>query len=318
MTMERPRIAVLDDYQSAARTFADWSGIDARADVTVFHDHAAGDDAVVARLESFDAVCLMRERTPMTREIMARLPRLRLICSTGPMNRSIDVDAANELGITVAHTGYSSSGAIEVTWALLLAAARHIPEETASVRSGGWQTHVGDDLDGKTLGILGLGRIGTKASAIAQAFGMRVIAWSQNLTPEKAAEHGAIYVSKDELFAQSDFVMVQLVLSGRTQGLIGAADFARMKPGAWFINTSRGPIVDEAALIDVLQRKAIAGAALDVFDTEPLPDDHPLRTLPNVVATGHIGFVTRATYTTFFGDTVRNLTNWLDSLSLSP
>jgi phosphoglycerate dehydrogenase-like enzyme len=310
--MQRSRIAVLDDYQSVARAFADWSAIDARADVTIFHDHVSGDEAVVERLASFDVVCVMRERTPLTRAILTRLPRLKLICSTGAMNRSIDVAAASDLGVAVAHTGYSSSGAIEMTWALLLGAARHVPQEAESVRGGAWQANVGDDLDGRTLGIIGLGRIGSKAARIAHAFGMNVIAWSQNLTPEKAAECGATYATKEELFAKSDFITVQLVLSSRTHGLIGAADFARMKRSAWFVNTSRGPIVDEAALIDVLEREAIAGAALDVYETEPLPARHPFRTLPNVLATGHVGFVTRKSYETFFGDTVRNLVTWLD------
>jgi len=311
--MERPTIAVLDDYQSAARAFGDWSRVDARADVTIFHDHAADDDAIVARLEAFDVVCVMRERTPMTRAIMQRLPRLKLICSTGPQNRSIDTTAAEELEIAVAHSGATGSGGLEITWALLLAAARRIPQETAVVRSGGWQTQVADDLDGMTIGILGLGRIGAKAARIAQAFGMHVLAWSPNMTPENAAEHGARYVAKDDLFAQSDFVTVHLVLGERSRGIVGAAELARMKPTAWLVNTSRGPIVDETALIEVLERTAIAGAALDVFDTEPLPADHPFRTLPNVIATGHVGFVTRNSYTAFFTGTVKNLNAWLDA-----
>jgi phosphoglycerate dehydrogenase-like enzyme len=310
--MDRPTIAVLDDYQSAARAFGDWSRVDARADVTVFHDHADG-DALVARLAPFDAVCVMRERTPMTRALMQRLPRLKLICSTGPQNRSIDAVAASELGIAIAHSGATGSGGLEITWALLLAAARRIPEETAAVRAGGWQIGVADDLDGQTIGILGLGRIGAKAARIAQAFGMHVLAWSPNMTPENAAAHGATSVAKDALFARSDFVTVQLVLGERSRGIVGAADLARMKPTAWLINTARGPIVDEAALVAALERKAIAGAALDVYDTEPLPARHPFRTLPNVIATGHVGFVTRNSYTAFFTGTVKNLEAWLDA-----
>lgn len=306
------KIAVLDDYQGVALRMADWSPLNGRAEITVFRDHLSDPDALVARLEPFDAVCMMRERTPLTRAIIERLPRLRLIASTGPRNASIDLDAASERGITVANTGYMSSGAIELTWALILSLVRHIPEEAASLRAGGWQVTVGDDLAGRTIGIVGLGRIGSVGARIAQAFGMNVIAWSSNLTPEKAAAAGARYVAKEELFRQADIVTVHLILSQRSRGIIGAAEFELMKPTAWFVNTSRGPLVDEAALIDVLIRKRIAGAALDVYDVEPLPPEHPFRTLPNVLATSHVGFVTRATYDVFYRDTVKNIVAWLD------
>jgi phosphoglycerate dehydrogenase-like enzyme len=306
------KIAILDDYQGVALSMADWSPLNGRAEITVFRDHLSEPDAVVARLEPFEVVCVMRERTPLPRAIIECLPRLRLIASTGPKNASIDLDAASERGITVANTGYTSSGAIELTWALILAAARHVPEEFAAVRTGGWQVAVGDDLAGRTIGILGLGRIGGASARIAQAFGMNVIAWSTNLTPEKAEAAGARYVTKDELFRQADFVTVHLILSKRSRGIIGAAELGVMKPTAWFINTSRGPLVDEAALIDVLERKRIAGAALDVYDVEPLPSEHPFRTLPNVVATGHVGFVTRTTYDIFYRDTVKNILAWLE------
>jgi phosphoglycerate dehydrogenase-like enzyme len=255
----------------------------------------------------------MRERTPLTRAIIERLPRLRLIASTAPRNASIDLDAARERGITVAHTGYSSHGAIELTWALLLAAVRAIPAEVASVRAGGWQVAVGGDLKGRTLGLAGLGRIGSAMARIAQAFEMNVIAWSPNLTAERAAAANAKLVGKAQLFGDADIVSVHLVLGERTCGLIGAAEFERMKPTALLVNTSRGPIVDEAALVAALRAKRIAGAALDVFATEPLPPDHPLRTLPNVVATPHVGFVTQETYRIFYGDTVRNIVAWLDA-----
>lgn len=306
------KIAVLDDYQGVALRMADWSPLNGRAEITVFRDHLSDPDALVARLEPFDAVCVMRERTPLTRAIIERLPRLRLIASTGPRNASIDLDAASERGITVANTGYMSSGAIELTWALILSLVRHIPEEAASLRAGGWQVTVGDDLAGRTIGIIGLGRIGSVGARIAQAFGMNVIAWSSNLTAEKAAAAGARYVAKEELFRQADIVTVHLILSQRSRGIIGAAEFELMKPTAWFVNTSRGPLVDEAALIDVLTRKRIAGAALDVYDVEPLPPEHPFRTLPNVLATSHVGFVTRATYDVFYRDTVKNIVAWLD------
>ncbi len=304
-------IAILDDYQGVALTCADWSPLDGPRRDHIFRDHVSDPDAVVARLEPFDVVCVMRERTPLTREIIERLPRLRLIASTGAVNASIDLDAARERGITVAHTGYTSHGAIELTWALILAAVRHIPAEAASIRAGGWQVAVGGDLNRRTLGILGLGRIGSASARIAAAFGMDVIAWSPNLTAEKAAAAGARYVEKDELFRTADIVTVHLVLGKRSRGIVGTAELALMKPDAWLVNTSRGPLVDEDALIATLRDGRIAGAALDVFATEPLPADHPFRTLPNVLATGHIGFVTRETYEIFYRDTVKNILAWL-------
>ena len=309
--MSAVNIAVLDDYQGVALTCADWSPLDGRANVQIFHDHVSDADAVVARLEPFDVVCVMRERTPLTREIIERLPRLRLIASTGAVNASIDLEAARERGITVAHTGYTSHGAIELTWALILAAVRHIPAEAESMRAGGWQVAVGGDLNRRTLGILGLGRIGTASARIAGAFGMDVVAWSPNLTAEKAADAGARYVEKDELFRTADIVTVHLVLGKRSRGIVGAAELALMKPDAWLVNTSRGPLVDENALIAALREKRIAGAALDVFATEPLPPGHPFRTLPNVLATAHVGFVTRETYEIFYRDTVKNILAWL-------
>ena len=306
------KIAVLDDYQGAALSSADWSAVQARAEVTVFRDHLHEADAVVERLLPFDAVCVMRERTPLTRAILERLPNLRFIGSNAPRNASIDLPAAKELGKVVSATGYGPSGAMELTWALILAAARHVPAEVASLRAGGWQVGVGADLRGSTLGIMGLGTIGRGVAKVAQAFGMEVIAWSQNLTAEKAAAAGVKLVDKAALMRESDFLTVQLVLSERTRGIVGAADLAQMKPAAWLVNTSRGPLVDEAALVDALTRRAIAGAALDVFDTEPLPEGHPLRKLDNVVATPHVGFVTAKTYAIFFRDTVENLLAWLD------
>jgi phosphoglycerate dehydrogenase-like enzyme len=305
-------IAILDDYQGVALTMADWSPLAGRAAITVFRDHVSDSEALIARLAPFDVVCVMRERTPLTRDVLERLPRLRLIASTGAGNASIDLEAARERGIAVAHTGYSSHGAIELTWALILAAARHIPEEVASFRAGGWQVAVGGDLSRRTLGIVGLGRIGAAGARIATAFGMDVIAWSPNLTREKAEAAGARFVTKDELFAQADIVTVHMVLGKRSRGIVGAAELSLMKPRAWLVNTSRGPLVDEAALIDALRNERIAGAALDVFAIEPLPADHPFRSLPNVVATSHVGFVTRETYEIFYGDTVRNIVDWLE------
>ncbi len=306
------RIAVLDDYQGVALQMADWSALDGRAVVTVFRDHLADHAAVVERLRPFDVVCVMRERTPLPRAVLAQLGRLRLIVSTGGRNASIDLDAAREQGITVGNTGGSGSGAMELTWALILAALRHIPAEAASLRFGGWQVGLGGDLAGKTLGIVGLGRIGGGMARVASAFEMDVIAWSPNLTQEKAEAAGARLVTKAELFRTAQIVTLHLVLSQRTRGIVGAAELALMGQDSWLVNTSRGPLVDEAALVEALQRRRIAGAALDVFDSEPLPADHPLRTLDNVVATGHIGFVTEASYRVFYGDTVRQIVEWLD------
>ena len=306
------QIAVLDDYQNVALSMANWSMLDRQATVTVFNDHLLDTDAVIARLQDFDVVCVMRERTPMTRTVISRLPKLRLIASTATRNASIDLEAAADHGIEVAHTGYSSDPTIELTWALILASARNLVAENASLRAGGWQRFIGDDLAGKTLGVLGLGNIGGAMARIAKAFGMAVIAWSQNLTAERAAEAGAVLVSKEELFRKADILTVHLVLSSRTRGLIGAKELALMKPTARLVNTSRGPIVVEADLIAVLQSGKIAGAALDVFDQEPLPPDHPLRGLPNLLATPHIGYVSRDLYQRFYRDTVDNIRQWLD------
>lgn len=306
-------IAILDDYQGVALDFADWSTLAGRAEITVYRDHLSDEDALVARLAPYDVVCVMRERTPLTRAIIERLPQLRLIASTGAGNASIDRQAAADRGIEITHTGYTSHGAIELTWALILAAVRHIPAEVTSFRAGGWQVAVGGDLANHTLGILGVGRIGTASAAIARAFGMQVIAWSPNLTPERAEAAGARYVTKDELFAQADILSVSLVLGSRTRGIVGAHELALMKPTAWLVNTSRGALIDEDALVDALERKAIAGAALDVFATEPLPAMHPLRSLPNVIATSHVGFVTNDTYAIFYRDMVAAITAWLDS-----
>jgi phosphoglycerate dehydrogenase-like enzyme len=311
------KIAVLDDYHNVALSMADWSILDERATVTVYNDHLADPDAVVARLRPFEVVCVMRERTPMTRIIIERLPKLRLIASTGPGNASIDLAAAAERGVQVFHTGYWSAPTVELTWALILAAARHLVTETAALRSGGWQQTVGEDLNGRTLGLLGLGRVGSAVARIGKAFGMNLIAWTQNLTAERAAAAGAALVSKEELFRQADIVSIHLVLSRRTHGLVGATELALMKPTARLVNTSRGPIVVEAALVNALRKGEIAGAAIDVFDQEPLPPDHPFRQLPNVLATPHIGYVAQGLYQRFYQDTVQNIRKWLDAEACS-
>jgi len=281
------------------------------ADITVFNDHLSDPDDVVARLQPFDVLCVMRERTPLPREIIERLPRLKMIASTGPGNASIDEQAARERNIHLTNTGYRSTPTIELTWALILASARNLVGEATSLRASGWQTLIGRELSGRVLGVLGLGRIGSEIARIGAVFGMEVIAWSQNLTAEHARAPGAQWVPKDELFRRSDVLTIHLVLSDRTRGLVNAADLAAMKPTSWLVNTSRGVIVDENALIDALTSESIAGAALDVFDTEHLHAGQPLRTLANVVATPHIGYVARDLYRTFYRDAAANIEAWL-------
>jgi phosphoglycerate dehydrogenase-like enzyme len=309
------KIAILDDYQNVALRMADWSRVASRAEISVFNDHVADPEELVKRLLPFDVICVMRERTPLTRDVIERLPQLKLIASTGSRNASIDVAAAKERGIRITATGYRSTPTIEMTWALILASERHVVRESGSVRAGGWQTSIGRELDGKVLGVLGLGNIGGQVARIGRAFGMQVIAWSQNLNAEVAREAGATWVSKDELFCQADIVTIHLILSARTKGLVGAREIALMRPTSRLINTSRGPIVDEASLIEALQSRRIAGAALDVFDHEPLPPNHPFRHLESVLATPHIGYVGESLYRTFYGDVVAAIAAWLDSPS---
>lgn len=299
------RIAILDDYQNVALTLADWDSLD--AEVRVFTEHIADQDELVRALAGFDVVVAMRERTPFPAALLSRLPDLRLLVTTGQRNASIDVEAARRQGIVVCGTGYLPHPTVELTWALILAAARHLPTEVQAMREGGWQTTLGTGLRGRTLGLLGLGRLGSQVARVGQAFGMRTIAWSQNLTADRAAEHDVTAVSKDELFASSDVLSVHLVLSKRTRGLVGAKELAAMKSTALLVNTSRAPIVDTDALLEALRQDTIGGAALDVYDVEPLPADHPLRSMPNVVLTPHIGFVTRETYEVFYRDAVEDI-----------
>jgi len=306
------KIAILDDYQNVGLKMTDWSALSGRAEIAVFNDHVADPSALVERLLPFEVVCVMREPTPLPREVLERLPRLKLIASTGSRNPSIDMEAAKELGITVSATGYRSSPTIELTWALLLASVRGIVQENNSIRDGGWQKSVGQDLEGTTLGVVGLGNIGGQVARIGLAFGMKIIAWSQNMTPEIAEAAGARLVSKDELFRQADIVTIHLILSDRTKGIVGAAELGLMKPTSRLINTSRGPIVDEASLIKALRSHAIAGAAIDVFDQEPLPLEHPFRSMDNVLTTPHVGYVTEGLYRMFYADTVANISAWLN------
>ena len=309
------QIAILDDYQNAALTMADWSPLQQRASIEVFSDTLTDPDKLVARLEPFDVLCVMRERTPLPRAILERLPRLKLIVSTGAKNTSIDQDAAKEGGIAVENTHGGTSAPTELTWALIMASARNIVSEANSLRAGGWQRTVGDELKGKTLGVLGLGRIGSKIAQIARVFDMEVITWSDRVTQEEAEKAGAVVVEKDELFSRADILTIHLVLVDGTRGLVGPQQLALMKLTAWLVNTSRGQIVDESSLVEALTKKKLGGAALDVFNVEPLPADHPFRTLPNVLATPHLGYVSRQQYEVFYGDTVRAISAWLDEPS---
>jgi phosphoglycerate dehydrogenase-like enzyme len=306
------RIAVLDDYQRVALRLADWGELGADAAVDVFDRNLATVDEAAAALQPYDVVCLMRERMPMPRALIEQLPNLKLIIVTGARTHTIDFDAATQRGITVCHThpGESQHATSELAWGLILACARHIPQEHQRVSAGGWQETIGTTLHGKTIGILGLGKLGSRVAAVAQAFGMQPIAWSQNLTAERAAAAGARLVAKDELFAEADVVTIHLVLGERTRGLVGARELGLMKPTAILINTSRGPIVDETALIAALQAGTIRAAGLDVYDREPLPPDHPLRSLANVVHTPHLGYVTEGAYREFYPDMVENILAW--------
>ena len=305
-------LAVLDDYHGAALAMADWSGLSGRCAITVFDDHLADEDAIAARLEPFAIVCIMRERTPFSRALLARLPALRLLVTTGMGNRAVDLDAATERGVVVSGTRVAPLRTAELTWALILALARNIAIEDRAIRNGAWGRTIGQDLIGRRLGLVGLGRLGARVALIGKAFGMEPVAWSENLTPELAEERGARWVDKKELFAASDVVSVHMVLSERTRGLVGAAEIGLMKPDAILVNTSRGPIVDEAALLKALRAGSIAGAGLDVFETEPLAADHPLFALENVVLTPHLGYVTRDTYRVFYSDTVAAVEAYLD------
>ena len=306
------RIAVLDDYQGVALSMADWSRVERRAEVHVFTDHVSEPRALVETLALYDVVVLMRERTPFPGEVIRSLSNLRLIVTTGPRNASIDVAAAREQGITVSGTGSLGSAPAELTWALILGLSRHLVEEADNVRSGGWQTTVGRDLTDRTLGIIGLGRVGTQVAAVGRAFGMNVLAWSHNLTTQRAAQVDATAVPLDVLLMSSHVVTVHQVLSDRTKGLIGAPELGLMKHDALLVNTSRAAVVDTQAVIAALEAGALGGVALDVFDEEPLPVDDPLRTTPGLLLTPHIGYVTEAVYQRFFGDVVADIEAFLD------
>jgi phosphoglycerate dehydrogenase-like enzyme len=313
------RVAILDDYQQVSLASADWSAVRSLGQIDVFAEHISRTEALVSALEPYDVVVAMRERTPFDADTLGQLPRLRLLVTTGMGNAAIDIAAAADRGVTVCGTGGTGTSTAELTWGLILALLRHIPEEDQRLKqagraggaalgfSGGWQRTVGTGLDGKRLGVVGLGHQGRRVADIGRAFGMKVVAWSQNLDPDVAKKAHAKAVSKEELFSSSDVVTVHYKLSPRSAGVVGVAELALMKPSAYLVNTSRGPLVDSAALLAALRSGAIAGAALDVYDVEPLPLSNPLRSAPNVVLTPHLGYVTEETYRVFYGDAAEDI-----------
>ncbi|WP_236188643.1 D-2-hydroxyacid dehydrogenase family protein [Pseudomonas paraglycinae] len=304
------QIAVIDDWQDVARGVVEWSVLDSLGEVTFVHEYPADNATLAERLGQFEVICVMRERTRFDEDLLKRLPNLKLLVTGGMRNAALDMPAAARLGIKVCGTDSYKHAAPELTWALIMAATRNLLNEANALRAGQWQQGLGGDLHGKTLGILGLGSIGQRVAQFGQVFGMRVIAWSENLTAERAEQAGVTYVSKQQLFEQSDVLSVHLVLSDRSRGLVDAQALDWMKPTALLVNTARGPIVDEAALIKALQKQRLGGAALDVFDQEPLPTLHPFRTLDNVLATPHVGYVSRQNYELFFSQMIDNIQAW--------
>ena len=305
-------VAILDDYQQVWNQYADWSGLDGQVIVTSFADHLFDEDSLAARLADFEIVVAMRERTPFPASLLDKLPQLELLVTTGPFNAAIDIDHAAARGIVMCGTGGAIFNTSELTWALILACARHVPAEDRNIKSGGWMTTVGSDLFGKTLGLCGAGRLGGIVANVGKAFGMKLIAWSQNLTDERATEIGAAKVDKDTLFRDADVLSIHQVLSDRTRHLVGARELGLMKPSAILVNTSRGPIVDELALADALRARTIRSAGIDVFSVEPLAADHPFRSLDNIVTTPHLGYVTEGCYEVFYRDIVEDIVAWLN------
>jgi phosphoglycerate dehydrogenase-like enzyme len=309
----RYRCAILDDYQNVALKLADWGKIAGDVDVTVFNKPMGGPDEVARALKDFHIVCMMRERTPFRRNTLEALPNLKLLITTGARNASIDMAAAAERGVTVCGTGGFGNPTTGITFGLILELTRRIGYEHARLKAGeSWQVTLGPDIEGMTLGVIGLGKLGARVAGVAKAFGMKVIAWSQNLTPERRQEVGVGYAAKEDLFRTADIVTIHLQLSDRSRGIVGAKEIGLMKPTAYLINTARGPIIDEKALIAALQERRIAGAGLDVFDVEPLPLDHPFRRMDNVVITPHLGYVSRQNYETYFPDIVEDIRGFID------
>lgn len=312
------KLAILDDYQDVALSYADWSALEGKVEITVFRDTLHDPDLLATRLAPFEIICTNRERTPFPAKLIERLPNLKLLCTTGMHNHAIATDFARERGIFVAGTQSDPDSTAELTWGMIFALTRNICAEDANMRAGGWQVTVGHGLTGKVLGVLGLARIGAQVARVGKAFDMRVIAWSSNLTRERCDELGVEYVDKETLFSASDILTLHIRLSERTRHIVAAADIARMKKGAYLVNTSRGPIIEEAALVNALQTRAIAGAALDVYDTEPLPRDHPLRSLRNTLLLPHVGYVTDGMYRNYWPQTAENIAAWLDGKPIRP
>lgn len=307
------KLAILDDYQGVALELADWTPLDGDVEITVFREHLGDEDAVAKALADFEIVCIMRERTPFPASLLEKLPKLEHLFTSGIRNRSIDLAAAQARGIAVTGTATAGHPTPELTWGLILALARSIPYEDRGMREGRWAERIGIALKNKTLGLVGLGRMGAQVAKVGLAFGMNVTAWSSNLTQERCNEVGVDFAgSKEALLANADFVSIHLILGERSRGIIDKAAFAAMKPTAFLINTSRGPIVDEAALIEALENDVIAGAGLDVYDIEPLQADHKIRTLPNTVLMPHQGYVADDNYNVFYKGAVENIRSWLD------
>jgi phosphoglycerate dehydrogenase-like enzyme len=305
------RLAILDDHEGVALELADWESLGPDIHIDVYRDNIKDENILADRLRPYQILVIMRERTPFPRSLIERLDKLKLLVTTGARNLAIDLSACREKGIVVCGTDSSKTAAAELAWALILAALRRIPQHDRAVREGRWVDAIGSGLAGKALGVLGLGKLGAQVARVGLAFGMEVIAWSQNLTPQRAAEVGVVRVEKNEFFATADIISIHVILSERTRGLVGAHEIGLMKPQAHLINTSRGPVIEEKALIEALREKRIAGAGLDVFEMEPLPTDHPFLTLDNVVLTPHIGYVTREGFRTYFTEACADVSAWL-------
>ena len=309
--MTRLRCAILDDYLNLTLEIADWSKVGDRVDITVFSQPFASTDAAASALKDFEIICAMRERTPFPRALFAALPKLKLLITSGMRNAAFDMEAAKEHQVVLCGTQWARDPTAPLTMGLILELTRNIGRENARMHAGeALQKFVGIEIEGKTLGIVGLGKLGSKVAGMAKAFGMNVIAWSPNLTPERCKEVGVGYATKEELFATADIITVHMVLSQRSRGLVGAADLARMKPTGYLVNTARGPIVDEAALLETLRLRKIAGAAIDVFSVEPLPTDHPFRKLDNIVLTPHLGYVTAESFRNHYSQMVEGIDAW--------
>jgi phosphoglycerate dehydrogenase-like enzyme len=312
LPMTRLRCAILDDYLNLALSLADWSKISDRVDVTVFNEPFSTTEAAASALKDFEIICAMRERTPFPRQLFEALPKLKLLITSGMRNASFDMEAAKDHKVVLCGTQWARDPTAPLAMGMILELTRNIGRESARMHAGApLQKFVGIEIEGKTLGVVGLGKLGAKVSGLAKAFGMNVIAWSPNLTPERCKEAGVGYATKEELFATADVITIHMVLSQRSRGLVGAADLARMKPTSYLVNSARGPIVDEAALLETMQQKKIAGAAIDVYSVEPLPVDHPFRKLDNMVLTPHLGYVTEESFRNHYNQMVEGVGAWL-------